>query len=344
MKRILKWTKRIGLGVIGTIVAIAIVGVLYQAFSTRIDEKKYPPIGQMVDIGGYRLHLVSKGEGGPTVVFDAGLGCGSLHWSLVQPEVAKFTRAVAIDRAGNGWSDESPLDRTSENIVTEMHAALHKAGIQGPYILVGHSFGGLNVQLFASKYPDEVAGVVLVDSGSEDALEKGKAMEIPEEVVNEHLMMFCTRLGLTRLGNYFQKKSIAMFPEETRDQMFAKGSTTKFMRTALQEWKKLGESCNQLKQAGKSLSDKPLTVLSAGKFDASGAHLTQEQIDKCIIVVQELQRALVAKSNKGKQIIVESDHLIPWHAPEKIVDAIREQVQQLNIDPKGSWGSSIINE
>jgi hypothetical protein len=326
-----KWAKRIGLGVVGTLTAIAIVGVLYQTFSTKVDEKKYPPIGQMVDIGGYRLHLVSKGEGGPTVVLDAGLGGGSLHWSLVQPEVAKFTRVVAIDRAGNGWSDESPMDRTSENIVTEMHAALHEASIQGPYILVGHSFGGLNIRLFASKYPDEVAGVVLVDSGHEDALEKMKTLKIPDEVVNEQLMMFCTRLGLTRLGNCFEKKSIAMFPEETRNQMFAKGSTTKFIRTALQEWKNLQKSCNQLKQAGGLLGDKPLTVLSAGKIDASTTHLTQEQIDGCIIVTQELQRDLVTKSNKGKQIIVsESDHLIPCHAPGRIVDAIREQVQQLN--------------
>lgn len=330
MKRVLKWSKRIGLSLLCLIAVLLLSAAAYQSISTKLDEKKYPPIGQMVDIGRYRLHLISKGQGGPAVVFDAGLGCGSLHWSLVQPEVAKFTRAVAIDRAGNGWSDESPMDRTSENIVTEMHEALHKANIQGPYILVGHSFGGLNVQLFANKYPDEVAGIVLVDSSHEDMVEKMKTLKIPEELVNEPLMMACSRLGFIRLGNYFQKSSLSAFPEETRNQMFAKSSTTKFMRTALQEWKNLQESCNQLKRAGVCLRDKPLTVLSAGKMDASASSLTQEQIDQCIIAVQELQKDLVAKSNKGKQIIIpESDHLIPWRAPEKIVEAIREQVEQL---------------
>jgi pimeloyl-ACP methyl ester carboxylesterase len=328
MKKIWKWTKRIGFGIVGTLIAIAITGALYQSFSATRDEKQYPPVGEMVDIGGYRLHLVSEGEGGPTVVFDGGLGCGSLHWSLVQPEVARFTRTVAIDRAGNGWSDESPLDRTSDNIVTEMHAVLHKANILGPYILVGHSFGGLNVQLFASKYPDEVAGVILVDSCHEDMVEKMKTLEIPEEAVNEPLMMLSARLGLLRIGNYFQKKSIAMFPEETRDQMLAIGSTAKFMRTALREWKKLQVSCDQLKQAERCLEDKPLTVLSAGKMDTSGARLTQEQINQGILLVQELQRAIATKSNRSKQIIVESDHLIPWHAPQSIVNAIREQVEQ----------------
>lgn len=143
--------------------------------------------------------------------------------------------------------------------------------------------------------------------------------------------MFCTRLGLTRLGNYFEKKSIAMFPEETRNQMFAKGSTTKFIRTALQEWNNLQKSCDQLKQAVGFLGDKPLTVLSAGKIDLSTTHLTQEQIDRCVIATEELQRDLVTKSNQGKQIIVpDSDHLIPSQAPGRIIDAIREQVQQIN--------------
>ena len=322
-----KWTKRIGLGLAGALTALVVGGAAYQIIGTKLDQKKYPPIGQMVDVGGYRIHLHSMGEGGPTVVLDAGAGCDSLHWSLVQPEVAKFTKVVAIDRAGNGWSDESPLERTIENIVEEMHTALHNAGIKGPYILVGHSFGGLDARLFASKYPDEVAGVVLVDSSHEELMDR---IKIPE--INEDLMMFLTRIGLARLAMHSEKhqKSITMFPEETRKQMFANASTTKFVRTVLKEGKKLKESSAQLKRAGGFLGDKPLTVLSAGKFmDAASTHLTQEQIDGFAIPFRELQKDLVTKSTKGKQIMIEeSDHMINYHAPDKIVDAIREQVNQ----------------
>ena len=328
-----KWTKRIGLGLVGLVTALAIGGAAYQIIGMKLDRMKFPPPGQLVDVGRYKIHLQTMGEGSPTVILDAGCGCDSLHWSLVQPEVAKFAKVVAIDRAGNGWSDESPLERTSENIVHEMHTALHKAGIKGPYILVGHSFGGLNARLFASKYPNEVAGVVLVDSSHEDQEEK---IKIPK--VNKPLIMLATRLGVVRLAKYSERfqKPIAMFPEETRMQIFANSSRTSFVRTVLAEGKNFKESCTQLRQAGGILGDKPLTVLSAGKaiLDTSMISLTQEEIDAFVISFRELQKDLVSKSTKGKQIIIEeSDHMINYHAPGKIVDAIREQVEVLKNQP-----------
>ncbi len=146
-------------------------GVTYQYFGTISDEIVYQPLGKRVDIGGYKLHMIDEGSGGPTVVIDAGVGCNSLDWSLVQPEIAKFTRVITYDRAGYAWSDASPLPRTSATIVQELHVLLQNSDVPGPYILVGHSFGGCNMMLYANTYPDEVAGIVLVDSVHERLLE-----------------------------------------------------------------------------------------------------------------------------------------------------------------------------
>jgi pimeloyl-ACP methyl ester carboxylesterase len=323
-----KWTKRIGLGLVGTLGAIAVSGALYQAIATKLDERRYPPIGEMVDIGGYHLHIHCTGSGGPTVVLDAGMGCNSLEWALVQPEIAKFTRVCSFDRAGNGWSEESPLKRTSLNIVEELHILLHKADVPGPYILVGHSFGGLDARLFASKYPDEVAGVVLVDSGHEDQFEK---IAPPPEMYPTATMLF-THLGLTRLVTHSQahKKALEMFPEEIQQMSLAHVRTGKFMRTVLQESSSLIESTMQLKKDGGLLHDKPLIVISAGKtMESEGTGYTREQIDEMMKSFKELQKDLITKSTKGKQIIAEhSDHMIPLHQPEIIVHAVKELIEQ----------------
>ena len=154
------------------IAALAGSGTTYQYVATKLDEQKYPPIGKMVDVGGYKLHMIDQGTGGPPVVMDAGLAGYCLDWSLVQPEIAKFTRAITYDRAGYAWSDESPLERTSENVVKELHTMLHNAGVPAPYVLVGQSIGGLNMQLFANMYPNEVAGIVLIESSHKDQMEK----------------------------------------------------------------------------------------------------------------------------------------------------------------------------
>jgi pimeloyl-ACP methyl ester carboxylesterase len=127
-----------------------------------------PPIGQLVDAGGYRLHVACQGEGGPTVVMEAATGETGLLWSLVQPGVAQTTRTCVYDRAGLGWSDPSPRPRTAAVMVEELRSLLASAEVPGPYVVVGHSFGGLLVRLYAARYPQEVAGLLLVDSAHED--------------------------------------------------------------------------------------------------------------------------------------------------------------------------------
>lgn len=128
--------------------------------------------GRLVDIGGHRLHIYCVGEGVPSIIFDSGVGGFSLEWSRVQNVLARRTRVCAYDRAGYGWSDLGPLPRTSERITRELHTLLERAGVAGPYIIAGHSFGGYNAQLFARNYPDQTAGLVLIDSSHPEQIER----------------------------------------------------------------------------------------------------------------------------------------------------------------------------
>jgi pimeloyl-ACP methyl ester carboxylesterase len=137
--------------------------------------------GGLVDVGGYRLRLACFGAGSPVVVMDAGLNQTIPTWGHVPSSVATFTRACAYDRAGLGESDHGPVPRTSRQIVGELHALLGNAGISGPYVLVGHSFGGQNVRLYASEYPGDVVGMVLVEASHEDQYVRFAALLSPNQ-------------------------------------------------------------------------------------------------------------------------------------------------------------------
>jgi len=149
------------------IAAIALLGaafgMFYEAWGTRRDARAHPPPGRMVGLGTHRLHVLEKGSGPVTLLLEAGLMSTVLSWSGLQQELAKSYRVVSYDRAGLGWSDLGPMPRTSGLIVEELHRMLAQAGIAPPYILVGHSFGGLIMPLFAAQYPQEVIGLLLVD-------------------------------------------------------------------------------------------------------------------------------------------------------------------------------------
>ena len=142
----------------------------------------HPPPGKLVDVGGYRLHLNCTGKNGPTVVLIAGAGDFSFDWGLMQPEVSRFTRVCSYDRAGLAWSDPGPTPRTMRQDAYELHTLLKTARVQAPYVLVGHSIGGLIARVYAEQYPAEVAGMVLVDSTHEDTtlMYQGKLVRVRE--------------------------------------------------------------------------------------------------------------------------------------------------------------------
>ena len=137
--------------------------MIFQAAGAAADRRRYPPPGRMIEIGGRSWHLIDRGASGPAVIFESGISATCLNWTQVRAEVEGFARASRYDRAWLGWSDPANSPRTTSAIVDELHALLEAAQISPPYILVGHSFGGMLVRAYAAKYPGHVAGLVLVD-------------------------------------------------------------------------------------------------------------------------------------------------------------------------------------
>jgi len=160
-------------GVVGTIAGAGLLGVVcagivYERVGEQTDRRRLPQIGRSVDIGGRSLNIYCSGDGTPAVIFDSGAGEPGYAWSNIQPEIAKLTRACWFDRAGSGWSDPGPFPRTSAAMSHDLHELLHRAGVPPPYVLVGHSLGGLNARVYNGMYPSDVAGMVLVDAAHED--------------------------------------------------------------------------------------------------------------------------------------------------------------------------------
>ncbi len=150
--------------ILGLAVALITAGVVYQTLGGYFDRRRYTREGRWVNIGGRRrLYFVEKGSGYPTVLFEAGIAATNLNWFHIQGPVSRFAATVSYDRGGLGWSSPCRTARTPANLAVELHQMLEEAAIQPPYILVGHSFGGLVMRRFALNYPDEVASIVLVD-------------------------------------------------------------------------------------------------------------------------------------------------------------------------------------
>src|SRR5260370_82359 len=127
---------------LGTLAVLMVAGTAYQAIGTWRARRRFPPLGRLVRVNEGRMHIHVTGEGRPTVVFESGMGASCLSWTLVQPQVAQFTRTVSYDRAGHGWGDPAREPRTARQIAQELHTLLHATGVPGTYALAGHSYGG----------------------------------------------------------------------------------------------------------------------------------------------------------------------------------------------------------
>jgi pimeloyl-ACP methyl ester carboxylesterase len=184
------------------VAALAASGSIYQAFAATGDVRTYRPPGRMVDIGGRRLHLLVLGEdnGRPTVILEAGMGSFSSNWHWVQTELAAGARVVAYDRAGLGWSDPAPAAQDAYESAADLHVALAVAGISGPYVVAGHSYGGLVMRAFTDLHPDEVVGMVMVDASHPD-----QWLHIPLSrngqfnAMTTRITSWLARLGIVRL-------------------------------------------------------------------------------------------------------------------------------------------------
>jgi pimeloyl-ACP methyl ester carboxylesterase len=274
--------------------ALPLLGFFYQLLATRRDRRRFPPPGQLVDVGGYRLHLNIMGEekSGPTVLLDAGMVSFSSNWAWVQPEVAQVARVVAYDRAGLGWSEPGPRPRDAGHSARELHTALGKLVIAGPYVLAGHSYGGLAVRAFAALYRDEVAGMVLVDGSHPDQwVRLGVSSKMVG--VGNKVSGLLARFGLFRIFNGEYKLLADGLPPQQYAELMAFASTPRALSIAgdaLLVWDDMSRPL--VNQAG-SLGDKPLIVLSVTKQPRRGEQLT------------ELQAELPALSSNSQHITVQ---------------------------------------
>lgn len=292
-------------------------------------------MGKLIDIGNYKLHLNCTGTGGPTVILDAGAGGNSLAWALIQPSIAKFTTVCSYDRAGLGWSEKSKNPRTSENFVEELRLLLKKAHIPGPYILVGHSLGGLNVQLYATKYPHEVAGLILVDSSHHDQMEKLPAEPAKSFVfkilTHGKVLRFLSMIGFMRLLSNLTIKN-KFLPENLRSIDIAKNTSTSCHDTILLENENFSQSCKQVKSAIKHFGKLPIRVIAAAKqklIEELTWSYPSGYINQFINVHAALTQDHVQKSINSKLIVSKcSGHGIPYEDPQIIIDAIEEMVMQ----------------
>jgi pimeloyl-ACP methyl ester carboxylesterase len=256
------------LGLLAFVVILALSGVIYQFIASAIDQRNYPPPGQMVDVGGYKLHLYCLGEGSPTVILDAVGGGSSTQWALVQPEIAATTRVCAYDRAGFGWSELGPEPRDAHQQARELHTLLANGDVAGPYVLVGHSYGGRVARVYAAQYPNEVVGMVLVDTG-QLYQDRRYPPEAHAEYAAEEQMIRTVRwlapFGVARLlltmGLGPEAEDYDL-PAPQRVQAKTFNMTTKFWQSLVGQYAAMPQTDAQ-ERAVKSLGDMPLVVLSA---------------------------------------------------------------------------------
>ena len=256
------------------------------------------PPGDMVDVGGFQLYLYCTGTGSPTVILEAGLEGDVVTWKSVQPEVAQFTRVCSYDRAGLAHSDYGPTPRDAELSAADLHTLLTKAGIAPPYVLVGHSFGGLLIRRFAFDYPEEVDGLIFVDSLHEDWWDEALALLPPPSASDSgRLSSFRNYLadGWRDPSNNFEAMDIPAVVEQVRE-------TGDF-------------------------GDLPIMVLTAGKFTVLNPSLPPDMEADLASLFHDLQSRLSKLSTVGTQVVVpESGHNMPRQNPQAVVDAIRDIV------------------
>ena len=251
-------------------VALALVGMTYQALATQADRRNFPPPGKLVDVGGHRLHIQCAGAGRPTVVLETGALAMSALWGGVQPQVAVDTRVCSYDRAGLGWSEPGPEPRDALHIASELRSLLRNAGETPPYMLVGHSFGGLLVRVYTDQYPEDVVGVVLLDSSHPDQLARLRKvrgqLSFLQTLLSASLPVL-VRLGGVRFGLRFTDRFDGLGPRHAAEfkAFFADSSHQSAGEAEIEVWEETAAQA----RATRPLGDLPLVVVSAAGTNPS---------------------------------------------------------------------------
>jgi pimeloyl-ACP methyl ester carboxylesterase len=300
--------------------ALAAVGGGYETVAGALDED-FPMPGQLIDVGGHSLHLNCSGSGSPTVVLEPGAGGTSSDLAWITPAVARETRVCVYDRAGRGWSEPADSPQDGAQIANELHTLLQRGNVPGPYVLAGHSFGGLYVLTFAARYPDEVAAMVLVDStapgsaatpgsspgdeGSYDMMRRASA-----------LLSASARLGVGRL---IGQLSYGSLPARARDEAIASAATPKDVQSTIEEYIKGSASMDQAASLG-DFGDKPLVVLTAGS--GSDAEWKAAQDDLASLSTNSAHRVVDGASH-GEMTLDEDAAAATTQAVLDVISSVR---------------------
>jgi pimeloyl-ACP methyl ester carboxylesterase len=315
LKRMLIWSSVF-------IFILAMAGMIYQTASAEADRRNFPAPGNLIDVGGFKMHMYCMGKGSPTVILETLSGGTSSYWGWVQPKVAETTRVCVYDRAGRGWSEPDPEPITLARTARNLHTLLTNARVVGPYVLVGHSIGGIYVRQFAAEYPDEVVGMVLVDAANPYQYERYPELQEENKNYRQLSSTFPTlaRLGVFRL--YFAwggEIDFADMKEPEKSEIRSMWSSPGYFDSQQAEGSAAAEIYSSGQKLGR-LGDLPLFVISAEKNAPIGW--------------QELQSELASLSDTSTHINLETaTHVsLAFHPDDahqvsmgilKVVDAIR---------------------
>jgi pimeloyl-ACP methyl ester carboxylesterase len=351
-----KWVRRISC-VFLTLAGLALLGgLVYEQVGRAREVKQLPPrVGQAVDVGGRTLNLYCSGQGIPTVILETGGNSPGYSWLLQQSKMAVFTRACWYDRAGVGWSDPPSSPRTSASIASDVHEMLRRAGVLPPYVMVGGSVGGEYVRSYTARYPSDVAGLVLIDSAVPDMHEPDFALAPMNRMSGSTRHLICmtlpamTRLGIIRFVASTERRPPPpdFTPEQGNTLAKLEGQPKAFRSDAEQACAATDEGRfvpregggnpdidNAARNAG-SISDRPLVVLTAGRYWAPPG-FEKEAAAYHEIWVHRLQAGLVRLSTRGRQVIVDAHHDMA-ESPDSIVIAVREVVGEVRANGNGRF-------
>ncbi len=312
--------RRVVLGLLLLVLVLAAVGFIYENIAEARDRRFNRMPGKRVEVDGHKMHINCTGDGSPAVILDSGLGDTYLSWRKVQPEIAKFTRVCSYDRAGLGYSETSFGERTSKVIAEQLHDLLQASSLAPPYILAGHSMGGYDVRMYASLYPADVAGMVLVDASHPD-----QENRMPPEIKNmqgswereAQFLEFSMPFGIPRLIGLCENDP-ALRAAECNWHTAHEG---------LAEMKAFRESAAQTAATG-SLGNMPLVVLSHDPEKPS-SELPPDLAQPMNNAWEKMQEELARLSSRGTQVIAKnSSHYIQLDRPDVVVDSVRSVVEQ----------------